>query len=64
MTLCLTQTEVADLTRKQKYSAQARELDFMGIPYTARRDGSLAVLRIHVEVMQSRQPAEPELHFE
>lgn len=51
MSLTLSPAELADLTEKVKSSAQARELDHMKIPYRVRRDGSLAVLRVHVETL-------------
>lgn len=45
----LTDTELRELTRKQRPSAQARALDFMRIPYMRRHDGSLAVFRAHLD---------------
>lgn len=45
----LTKTELADLTGRQKCSAQARALRLMGIEHRLRPDGSVAVLRAHVE---------------
>jgi hypothetical protein len=47
--IVLSKQELVELTRKTRPSAQARVLDFMGIDYKPRPDGSLAVLRIHVE---------------
>lgn len=52
MSLTLSTADVADLTGKVKAKAQARELTHMGIPYRVRRDGSVAVLRIHVETVE------------
>lgn len=49
-TLTLSRDELADLTGKLRSDAQAKVLDFMGIPYRSRPDGTLAVLRIHVEI--------------
>lgn len=49
MSLTLSPAEIEDLTDKVKSAAQARELAHMGIPFRVRRNGSLAVLRIHVE---------------
>jgi hypothetical protein len=54
MTYCLTPAELADLTGKQRASAQARELEAMGIAHRRRRDGSIAVLRIHAEVVPGK----------
>lgn len=58
--IVLTEAELKELTDKDRSPAQARELDHMGIPYRTRRDGSLAVLRIHVETINGR-PVEDRL---
>ena len=47
--IVLSEDDVVELTGKRRTSAQARVLDFMGIPYRPRPNGSLVVLRIHVE---------------
>lgn len=47
--LTLTVDELRDLTGHRRCDAQRRELEHMRIPFHERRDGSLAVLRIHVE---------------
>jgi hypothetical protein len=47
--IVLSEQELVALTKKTRPSAQARVLDFMGIRYQPRPDGSIAVLRIHVE---------------
>lgn len=64
--IVLSELELEELTEKERPTAQARELDFMKIPYRTRRDGTLAVLRIHVETPEAerpgaRLPAEPAL---
>jgi hypothetical protein len=64
--IVLSDQELIELTNKERPSAQARVLDFMGIRYRPRPDGSLAVLRIHVEMVDGRSvnarlPAEPVL---
>lgn len=64
--LVLSQQELIELTGKVRPSAQARALDFMDIPHRPRPDGSLAVLRIHVETSEGRPsgarlPPEPQL---
>lgn len=41
--------EVVQLTGKQRRPAQARVLTLMGIEHRLRPDGSVAVLRAHVE---------------
>jgi hypothetical protein len=48
--LTLSPEELRELTAKRRSDAQARVLDFMRIPYHVRPNGSLAVLRVHVEV--------------
>ena len=45
----LNQDELNSLTGKERPSAQARALRQMGIEYRQRPDGSIAVLRAHVE---------------
>jgi hypothetical protein len=43
--LCLTETEVSQLTGKKRPSAQMRALRFMAIDHKRRPDGSIVVLR-------------------
>lgn len=45
----LTKDEIATLTGKCRRDTQAQALRFMGIEHKVRPDGSLAVLRAHVE---------------
>ncbi|MBS0380141.1 MAG: DUF4224 domain-containing protein [Proteobacteria bacterium] len=61
--IVLTEKEVRALTGKTYHKAQARALDSMGIFYRLRPDGSLAVLRVHVEnpAPPDRLPPEPVL---
>jgi hypothetical protein len=62
--IVLSPKEIRDLTDKVRLSAQARELDAMGIPYKRRRNGTLCVYRIHVEGPQAagaKIEHEPEL---
>lgn len=47
--LMLTPEELVELTHKQKSSAQIRALRAMGIDHKVRPDGSVAVLRSHVD---------------
>lgn len=47
--LFLDSEELAELTNKSRNSAQARVLKAMGIDHKIRPDGSVAVLRAHVE---------------
>lgn len=45
----LNEDELIELTKRVRYSAQIRALRFMGIDYKVRPDGSVAVLRSHVD---------------
>jgi hypothetical protein len=65
--LVLSPQELIEVTGKKRSYAQARELDAMGIPYKPRRNGSLCVYRIHVEVPLPGSvniQAEPELQLD
>lgn len=61
--MILTPDEVTALTQRDRPSWQARQLDHLGIPYKRRTDGSLVVLRIHVEQTQAISPREPRLRM-
>lgn len=52
--------DIAAITGKVRIAAQARELEHLGIPFKRRRDGSLLVLRIHVETGQTHPLSEPQ----
>ena len=57
--------ELISLTQRQRPSAQLRVLRYMGIEYKTRPDGSLAVLKDHVEhLLGGATPAKPEKEFE
>ena len=47
----LDDAEIAQLTQRTRRPAQSRVLSFMGIEHKRRPDGSIAVLRAHVERM-------------
>lgn len=65
MSICLSEVEIQELTKKRMHYAQARELHRLGIPCKPRSDGSLIVLRVHVEVEQRRpQQHEPRLNLQ
>jgi sialic acid synthase SpsE len=49
MSLFLTSDEVKELTGRVRRDAQVAALRFMGIDHKKRPDGSLAVLRSHVD---------------
>jgi hypothetical protein len=57
VTLVLSHDEIVEFTGKSRPSYQARELEHLGVPYQRRRDGTLVVLRIHVQVVESKEPA-------
>lgn len=46
--MILTPEEIAELTDKVRFTAQARVLKDMGIPYRLRPDGSIVVFRVHL----------------
>lgn len=65
MSLFLTEEEVVSLTNKVRHFAQAKALKFMGIEHKRRPDGSVAVLREHINKKlggetsaRSRQPSD------
>jgi hypothetical protein len=63
--MILTASDLIDLTGRQRPRWQARVLDHLGIPYRSRPDGSLVVLRAHVEHLPAaRQAREPALRLD
>jgi hypothetical protein len=60
----LSATEIAELTGRDRPGWQARELDHLGIPYRRRSDGSLVVLRIHVEGTQDIPRRQPQVRLD
>jgi hypothetical protein len=56
----LSDEEISSMTSRVQHAAQARALRTMGIAFKQRADGSLAVLRAHVEkefgISGDRQP--------
>jgi len=46
----LSGSEIRELTQRQRPNAQADVLSFMGIDHKRRADGTLVVLRKHVEI--------------
>lgn len=62
--MILTENELEQLTGARRSDAQARELSFLGIPYRKRRDGSIVVLRDHLNAStENQEPASPALHL-
>lgn len=57
--LFLDDTEIADLTHKRRPKAQGEVLNSLGITHKVRPDGSLIVLRSHVERQLGGEVATP-----
>ncbi|WP_338847937.1 DUF4224 domain-containing protein [Massilia sp. W12] len=53
MSINLSEQEIRDLTQKIQRKAQARELRALGIPYSARLDGSLVVLKENLPIVHA-----------
>jgi hypothetical protein len=47
--MTLSDAELEELTQRHRVDARRRALEAMKIPYRVRHDGTLAVLRAHVE---------------
>ena len=63
--MILTPEEVRELTSRTRPAWQARVLDHLAIPYRRRPDGSLVVLRVHVECLPATgRGHEPQLRFD
>jgi len=65
--MLLTEQQVAELTGRTRRSAQVRVLRYMAIEHKIRPDGSVAVLRAHVDKLLGGQifdvvkkPSEPD----
>jgi len=52
----LSREEIAQLTNRQRFKAQASVLRYMGVEHRVRPDGSLAVMRAHVEKLFCGEP--------
>lgn len=51
----LTPTDIAELTGRKRPSAQQKQLNAMGVQFKVRADGSLVVLRSHVDKLLGGQ---------
>ena len=58
----LSNQELVELTGKVRPSAQVKVLNFMGIPYKLRPDGTPAVVRYQFET-KKEEPASPRLRL-
>ena len=64
MSICLTPEELEELTGKtergqRRYASQEKELRHLRIPFLRRSDGTLIVLRRHVDPGAPIGPPEP-----
>lgn len=63
--MILTNSELIELTGRRVKSAQVRVLRFMGIEHKIRPDGSVAVLRAHVDkIMGAHDSVRREVEIE
>ena len=63
--MILSPEDLVDLTLKDRPSAQRRELEFLGIPFKPRKDGSLIVLWEDVRGTQNNSsPREPQVRLD
>jgi hypothetical protein len=67
MSLILDSEEIHALTMRVQHAAQARVLNAMGIEHRTRPDGSIAVLRSHVEQVMggptTKRKKDPEINW-
>lgn len=62
--MILSKLELIELTRRVKWSSQAKELDTMNIPYRRRSDGSIVVLKEELNHASAQKgSASPVLRF-
>jgi hypothetical protein len=63
--MILTPTELATLTQRTRPGWQRKQLEFLGIPYKPRSDGTLIVLWEDVRATHNVQPRrrEPQLRL-
>ena len=59
--MVLSKFELIELTRRVRYSSQARELTTMGIPFRRRSDGSIVVMKEDLNASATKRPAPPRL---
>jgi hypothetical protein len=57
----LSADEVRVLTGRTRPAFQVRQLEHLGIPYKRRTDGTLVVLRAHLEHLREPPRREPQL---
>ncbi len=68
VSLVLSPQEIFELTRRSRASAQVRQLRHLNIPVEKRTDGTLVVLRVHVDSILTAATdtpkAEPRVRFD
>jgi len=57
--MILTEEEIIEITERKQYTQQAKILRFLGITFMPRPDGSLVVLKMHVEKLLGGFPDKP-----
>lgn len=60
----LTAEQLIELTGRHRPGYQRRQLEHLGIPYRVRTDGTLIVLRLHVEAAQYPKPTAPRVRLD
>lgn len=58
--ICLSKIEIAELTGRVRYSAQARALKTMGIDFKIRPDGSIMIYRKDIDTKTTNRSTEPD----
>lgn len=59
----LTDVEICELTRKKRWSAQARELITMGLPFRRRSDGSIVISAEDIHATKKTGSPSPKLRL-
>ena len=62
--MILTPQEIRELTQRARPAWQVRVLDHIGVPYRRRPDGTLIVMRSHVEMQPVVSPRRPQLRLD
>ena len=57
--MILNRAEVVELTGRVRYRAQVRVLEQMGVPFKQRLDGSIVIVRVHIQPRAPEPEREP-----